>query len=116
MALRAGHSSDDVPGTSSCSWSSVWQSIAIKPEEGAQLTPARRRKGSLERPRPNPGERYDLEGPWILSAVVDAKGKVVDARVIKSASDPPWPRYEAHLLKGLRKFEFTPALANGRAV
>ena len=99
-----------------CTWSPAWQALTSGASGPGDLTPPRKRKGSLERPRPNPGERYSLEGPWILSAVVDANGRVVDTRVARSASEPRWPRYEAALLKSLRKWEFVPATRNGRPV
>jgi TonB family protein len=99
-----------------CTWSPAWESVASSASGPGELTPPRKRKGSLARPRPNPGERYSLEGPWIVSAVVDADGKVVDAKILRSASEPRWPQYEASLLKSLRKWKFAPASRNGRSV
>jgi len=76
-------------------------------------TPPRKRNGRLERIRPDPGERFSIEGPWEVEAVVTERGKVLDARIMKSASTPPWPKYEAHILKSIRKWEFEPARLKG---
>ena len=116
LSIFAGQPLDPVKAHYDCNWSPAWEALASSANGSGELTPPVKRKGSLARPQPNPGERYSLEGPWVLSAVVDAKGKVVDTRVLRSASEPRWPRYEAALLKSLRKWEFVPASRNGRSV
>jgi TonB family protein len=116
LILLNGQPSEPPEPHYACDWSSVWQTLD-KGTGSGEITPPRRRKGSLgKRPHPNPGENYSLEGPWIISAVIDAKGSVVDARVMRSAAQPPWPRYEAALLKSVRKWEFTPALKGGKPI
>jgi Gram-negative bacterial TonB protein C-terminal len=99
-----------------CEWSKVWEGLPKGARSPGELNPPRKKKGRLTRPHPNPGERYSLEGPWILSAVVDASGRVVDTAILRSASEPRWPRYEAALLKSLRNWEFAPATRNGQGV
>ena len=100
-----------------CSWYRDWEAIRPKVDDLPHaLRPPRRRKGSAERIQPNPGERYSIEGPWILAAVISPTGRVLDIRVVRHAADPPWPRYEATLLKAVRKWEFHPATLNGRPV
>ena len=116
FVVLATQSPEPAPSDHGCEWSAVWPSIAQSGPSGGKFIPPRRRKGKLERPHPNPGEGYDLDGPWILSAVVDAKGKVIDAKIVRSASNAPWPRYEAALLKSFRKWEFAPATRDGQPV
>jgi len=102
-----------------CSWSPHWEQIAgdVRTRAGGSSagpdTPPRKRKGRIERIRPDPGERFSIEGPWEVEAVLSEKGKILDARVMKGASTPPWPKYEAHILKSLRKWEFEPARLKG---
>jgi len=100
-----------------CSWHKDWESLRPKVDDLPHaLRAPHRRKGSAERPRPNPGERYSIEGPWIMAAVIGPNGHVLDVRVLRHASEPPWPRYEATLLKAIRKWEYQPATLNGRPV
>ena len=96
-----------------CQWSAAWREIAPPAEKPGTFVPPRLRKGSIERPHPNPGERFHLEGTWVVEAVIDRSGKVVDAAVVRSASDPRWPRYEAQLVKSVRKFKFDAARRDG---
>ena len=100
-----------------CSWYKDWETIRPKVDDLPHaLRPPRRRKGSVERIQPNPGERFDIEGPWIMAAVISPTGHVLDIRVLRHASDPPWPRYETALVKAVRKWEFSPATLNGKPV
>ncbi len=116
LLLLSAATADEARDVGGCEWSAVWRSIAPQVTESSVATAPRHRKGYLERIRPNPGERYHLEGPWLVSIVIDAKGNVVDARMIRTASDPPWPRYEEHLLKGARKFKYEPMRLDGKPV
>jgi hypothetical protein len=100
-----------------CTWYKDWETLRPKVDDlPHSLRPPRRRKGSAERIHPNPGEHYDIEGPWIVVAVISAAGRVLDARVVRHAATPPWPRYEAALLKSVRKWEYQPATLNGHPV
>jgi len=100
-----------------CSWYQDWETLRPKVDDLPHaLRPPRRRKGSVERIQPNPGESYSIEGPWVMAAVISPTGRVLDLRVLRHASDPPWPRYEATLVKAVRKWEFYPATLNGKPV
>lgn len=85
-------------------------SSQVRASRGMEGTVAPRHKRiTLEaRPRPNPGEQYQLEGATLFSIVIDAQGKVADLRLVKGAATPPWPRYEASLAKAVRKIRFKP--------
>jgi hypothetical protein len=101
-----------------CTWSAAWQSAEPRTDSATPgITPATRRTRDLYvRPRPDPGQRFSITGPWMIAAVVDPKGRVIDARVLGSAIEPPWPRYEGIIVKAVRKWRYTPALLEGKPV
>ena len=99
-----------------CKWSEVWKQLP-KPElsKDMRIVPPRRKNGRIERPR---SERpREIQGQWVVEAVVGTTGDVRDAAIVERPRvDPSWPEYEAIMLKSVRKFRFAPARANGRPV
>jgi outer membrane biosynthesis protein TonB len=104
-----------------CSWSAHWKDVEAERARvslgaGDTETPPKRTKGTLSRPAAEAGQHYTLEGSWVIEVVITAKGKVVDAKILRSASTPRWTSYEASLIKDVLKWQFEPAILNGKAV
>jgi TonB family protein len=101
----------------SCSWSDVWQKIKSKlppVPDGAVTVAAERRKGDIKVPRSR--VKHVLDGVWLIEAVVDEKGGVLDVRILDTPRiEPPWPEYEASTARDVRGFKFSPARVNGEA-
>jgi hypothetical protein len=92
-------------------WRTLMEGFPPHPE-GAQITKAKRKTGSIKRPHSMITHRID--GEWIVEAVVDEKGKVRDARVKAMPwIDPPWPAYEQAIIKSILKWRFEPGTVDG---
>ena len=115
-AATAGNG-QPAPERDVCAWSPVWQEV-MAPFKGLgnpemTLTEPRRIKGSLKRPRSQ--VRRVIEGTWVVDAVVDEKGNVRDVKIVRTPRiDPPWPEYEAEVLKAIRQWRYTPPLRDGK--
>jgi hypothetical protein len=92
-------------------WRTLMERFPPQPE-GAKITEARLRRGSIK--RPHSGITHRIDGEWIVEAVVDEKGKVRAARV-KAVPwiEPPWPAYENAVIKSILKWRFEPGTVNG---
>jgi len=80
--------------------------------EGAEITKARRKKGSIKRPHSK--VTHTIRGAWIVETVVDEQGKVRDARIKGTPEiEPPWPALEKAIVKSIRRWRFDPAKVDG---
>jgi TonB family protein len=53
----------------------------------------------------------------IVEAVIDEHGKVIDSRLMRRTHwRPAWPAFDQAALDAVRKWEFKPAMLNGRPV
>jgi hypothetical protein len=92
-------------------WRTLMEGFPPHPE-GAEITKAKRKRGSIT--RPHSGITHRISGEWIVEAVVDEKGKVRDARVRAMPwIDPPWPAYEKAIIKSILKWRFEPGTVDG---
>jgi TonB family protein len=96
-----------------CEWSAAFSRLSFPPfDASAQLVPPRRTKGRIKWPKPR--QRHEIEGRWVAQVAIDAKGRTLDARMIESPRvTPPWPEFEASVLKDVKKLKWAPATANG---
>lgn len=93
-------------------WQTLMERFPPKPE-GAEITKARRKKGSITRPHSKVTHR--IHGAWIVEAVVDEHGKVRDARIKATPKiEPSWPAYEMAIIKSIRRWKFEPVKVNGQ--
>ena len=108
--------SDEPPKDHGCDWSEAWRELHTRFPElppGAKLTDSKRKKGTLERPHSD--VRRTVQGTWLVEAVIDEKGKVRDAKVLRAPRiEPPWPEYEEALLRSIRKWTYQPVLVDGK--
>ncbi|HUG52592.1 MAG TPA: energy transducer TonB [Vicinamibacteria bacterium] len=96
-----------------CEWSPVFARLTFPPfDPSARLVPPRRVKGQVKWPKAR--QRHEIEGRWVAQVVVDARGRTVDARMIERPRvTPPWPEFEASVLKDVRRMKWRPATADG---
>jgi hypothetical protein len=93
-------------------WRTLMERFPPTPE-GAEITKAKRKKGSIRQPQTKVTHR--IRGVWIVEAVVDETGKVQDARIKATPEiDPPWPGMERAIIKSIRGWRFEPARTNGQ--
>ncbi|MET0556025.1 MAG: energy transducer TonB [Vicinamibacteria bacterium] len=116
LATADARSEDAGPTPTDCSWSSVWPEMKARfPRipEGAKLTDAKRKKGSIDRPQSD--VRRTISGAWTVELVVDEKGAVRDSKILRTpAIDPPWPEYEAAVLDSVRRWKYAPVRIDGK--
>jgi len=93
----------------------------MRPEdEGALPTPVDefmvtqmpRLKSEMRIPYPDDARKRGIEGPVVLEILIDAQGKVREARLIES----PDSSLGAAALEAIRQFEFVPAKVSNNAV
>ena len=106
------------PAASDCEWSAAWRSAAPRadPATAGAARPAFRKGEHMIRPPAEPGQKYSITGPWIVSTVIDPKGRVADLKVVASSVGPAWPKYQRIVEKEVRKWRFTPGQVDGTPV
>jgi TonB family protein len=112
--VSAGATETDTVPEGPCGWFE-WRTLmeGLPPTpEGAEVTKARRKRGSIKRPLSKVTHR--IRGSWIVEAVVDEKGKVRDARIqARPEIEPPWPAYEEAIVRSIRRWSFEPERVDG---
>jgi TonB family protein len=59
-------------------------------------------------------QRRSLGGRSVVEAVIDDKGKILDARLIERIMwDPAWPEFDNAILDAVRQWEFEPTTVGG---
>jgi protein TonB len=80
------------------------------PATGGDITPPR----AVKQTRPKyPQNAFDqkIEGEVVIEVMIDTKGRVTNARVIKSV-----PGLDTAAVDSVKKWRFTPALKNGKPI
>lgn len=101
---------DARPVSINCTWSTTLSELkaAMPPgPTGSKTADPKKKKGSIDRPESN--VKRSIAGPWIVELVIDEKGDVRDAKVIRGPIiQPPWPEYEVAILKSVRSWKYSP--------
>jgi hypothetical protein len=106
------------PAPSDCEWSTAWRTATPHADASTAgaTRPAYSKGEHMIRPPAEPGKKYSITGPWIVSTVIDPKGRVIDLKVVGSSVEPAWPKYQQIVEKEVRKWRFTPGQVDGKPV
>lgn len=103
---------------SACGWSALWSPVDLAP--GTKLVPPRKtRDVPVQWPQDPLGasSRRRGKGTPLAELLIDPRGRVVDARLVRRATwEPAWPEADAALLEAVRQWEFQPATVSGEPV
>jgi TonB family protein len=101
-----------------CGWSAEWR---VPPADSSGVSAKRSPAKKIRHVNPKwPKDRVGRTGSGapVVEAVVDDRGKVVDARVVRRPDWKPrsWPELDEAILAAVRKWEYTPEELDGRPV
>jgi TonB family protein len=124
MVIASQQSADAPPGPSKelpCHWSKDyvhWLS-QLRPSSDKRTTgtapkpPKKLRDVAPEYPQDTLG-RHNLGGRPFVEAVINDKGKVLEARLVERIKwEPAWPEFDNAILSAVRKWEFEPMEVGG---